>query len=118
MEYVPVLFMILGIVAVAVVIIPIMFACGWRPDVDEEKKAFKRAPASFHKLVFATPFILFGFMLCAMGISKNIAILITFCLAFLVIGVLWLRSYKKMKQEIKKLGNELTSKWKDKETNK
>ncbi len=95
MGYVPFLFVILGIVTVAIIITLIMFAYGWRPDVDEEKKAFKRAPAIFHKLVFATPFILFGFALWAVGMNEKTATWITFCLAFLVMGVLWFWFYKK-----------------------
>ena len=93
--------------AVTIIIISIMVAYGWRPDIDEEIEAFKRAPAVFHRLVFAVPFVLFGFALWAMGINKNTAKNVTFGLALLVIGVLWFRSYKK-RGEIKKLENELT----------
>ena len=106
---------ILGIVAVAIILI---LARGWRPDVDEEKEAWKRIPGTIKGIVLLVPCLLCGFTMWAMGINEKTAKLITLCLMIILAVAVCFKSYKKMKKEIKKLENELTSKWKDKEANK
>jgi len=107
MRYVPILIVMLVIVTGGIIAIPIMLACGWRPNIDDEKKAFKRAPGAFYKILFATPFILFGFALWAMGVNEKTATIVTFCLYFLTISVICFWSYKKSRGKIKKLENGL-----------
>ncbi len=110
MEIVP-YFVILGIVTVAIILI--MLASGWRPDVNEEKEAWKRVPGNIKGRVLVIPCFLCGLAMWAMGMNEKTAILVTICLMIFVAGAGWFWSYRKLKKEITSKKKELTSKPKD-----
>jgi hypothetical protein len=94
----------------------IMLACGWRPDVDREKREWKRAsPIIVGRLIIPIFCLLGAFALCSIaGINDKHGRLVIICLLVPFLGAAWFWSYKKRSRVIKKLNRELTCKRNDK----
>ncbi|HUT31446.1 MAG TPA: hypothetical protein VMX13_16750 [Sedimentisphaerales bacterium] len=105
-EFILLYSLILGTVIVAMLLI--MLACGWRPDVDQEKKEWKRASPVIWRLIFIFC-ALCGLALCKIaGMDDKYAISVGFVLFSLLEGAARFWSYKKRSKHIKELDNELT----------
>ncbi|HUT31530.1 MAG TPA: hypothetical protein VMX13_17195 [Sedimentisphaerales bacterium] len=106
--------LILGTVIAVMVLI--MFLCGWRPDIDQGKRAWKSlSPALLGRIIIPVFYCLCGLALLKMGMSKENATFVVLCLIWLLAGAAWFWSRKKLKNRIKELNNQLTCKPKQKD---
>jgi hypothetical protein len=89
-----------------------MLACGWRPNIDQEKKAWKGAAKMIRDFILG---LLFSLALTKVGgMNLKNAVLISICLGCFVAGAAWFWCYKKRSRDMKKLDNELLCNRKDK----
>ncbi|HUT29614.1 MAG TPA: hypothetical protein VMX13_07475 [Sedimentisphaerales bacterium] len=113
LEFILLYSLILGTLIVAMLLI--MLACGWRPDIDQEKKAWKGAAPVIWRLIIPIFCLLGAFALCKIaGMDDKYAISVGFVLFSLLEGAARFWSHKKRSRAIKKLDNELTCNRKDK----
>ncbi|MHC4271888.1 MAG: hypothetical protein ACYST2_06205 [Planctomycetota bacterium] len=104
-KFVVLYFLILG--AAIVTALLIMLACGWRPDLNQERKAWKGASPIIWQFIFS---LLFSLPLCKIaGLNYRNAVLIAVCLACLVVGAVWFWAHRKRSRDTKQLDNELLS---------
>ena len=105
-------FLILG--AVIVVMLLIMLARGWRPDIKQEKRAWKSAsPIIWHFIFISCG--MSGLAICKIaGMDNKHAISVGFVLFSLLEVAARLWSRRKPSKDIRKLDNELLSNLNDK----
>ena len=101
MGIVPLIFLVFGIVTVAIVVA--MLAQGWRPDIEEEKEAFDSKVLRGNnplavKLVLVLPFFaLLALLRDVVGLSYFVSILVALCIWGPVVGAILFWSHKREK---------------------